>query len=245
METKQDAFGQMLWNYYNGKEVFETIERDDGLINQLNPVTYFLSIKNWQPSEQKAMEFVKGTVLDIGCGAGRHSLHLQEKGIETVGIDISPLAIKICKLRGLKQAKVMSIENLDFKLNSFETLLMMGNNFGLLGNFSKARKLLEQFYEITSKNAVIIAETRDPYKTDAPNHLAYHELNRKKGRMGGQVRIRIRFQKFINEWFDYLMVSQQEMVRILEGTGWKIKEFIDSETSNYVAIIEKTVNNQQ
>ena len=63
--------------------------------------------------------------------------------------------------------------------------------------------------------------------------------------MGGQVRIRIRFQKFINEWFDYLMVSQQEMVRILEGTGWKIKEFIDSETSNYVAIIEKTVNNQQ
>ncbi|MCW4022532.1 MAG: class I SAM-dependent methyltransferase [archaeon] len=239
MEDDEDAFGQMLWNYYNGNQIFETIERDDGLKNQLNPLTYFSSYKNWQPSEQKAMDFVKGKVLDIGCGAGRHSLYLQEKGFEVVGIDVSPLAIKVCKLRGLKQAKVMPVENLDFKLNSFDTIIMMGNNFGLLGSLSKAQKVLKSFYEITSENAVIIADTRDPYKTDDPNHLAYHELNKKKGRMGGQVRIRTVFQDCVSPWFDYLMVSKQEMVQVLEGTGWCIKQLINSKTSNYVAVIEK------
>ena len=35
------------------------------------------------------------------------------------------------------------------------------------------------------------------------------------------------------------MVSKEEMVEILNETGWKVKEFIDSEDSQYIAIIEK------
>ena len=71
-------------------------------------------------------------------------------------------------------------------------------------------------------------------------YLAYHRLNKKKGRMAGQVRIRIRFQNYVSGWFDYLMVSKEEMTELLEGTGWTIKEVIDSEASKYVAIIGKT-----
>jgi hypothetical protein len=37
------------------------------------------------------------------------------------------------------------------------------------------------------------------------------------------------------------MVSKEEMKEILNGTGWKIKEFIDSGDAQYVAIIEKIV----
>lgn len=177
--------------------------------------------------------------MDVGCGAGRHSLYLQQKGFEVLGIDVSPLAIKVCKLRGLKQAKVMSIDFIDFEPDSFDTIIMMGNNFGLFGNFGKARMLLKKFYEISSENALIIADARDPYKTDDPKHLAYNQLNKKKGRMAGQVRIRINFQNYVSGWFDYLMVSKQEMAEILNGTGWKIKQFIDSEASKYVGIIEK------
>jgi SAM-dependent methyltransferase len=239
LEPEEDTFGQMIWAAHNGNEVFETVERDDGLKNARNPKVYFSGYGNWHPLEQKAMEYVKGRVLDIGCGAGRHSLYLQEKGFDVLGIDVSPLAIKVCKLRGLKRVKVMSIDSVDFKPDSFDTILMMGNNFGLLGSFSKACRLLKKFYGITSENALIIADTRDPYRTDDPVHLAYHELNKKRGRMGGQVRIRIRFQNFVSGWFDYLMVSKDEMMKIVEGTGWRIKEFIDSDASKYVAIIEK------
>jgi hypothetical protein len=135
----------------------------------------------------------------------------------------------------------MSIEEVDFKPNSFDTIIMMGNNFALFGSFQKAQRLLKRFHKITSKNALIIAETRDPYKTDKPAHLEYHDFNRKRGRMPGQLRIRVRFEKYATKWFDYLLVSKEEMKRILKGTGWKVKQFLDSEGSQYIAIIEKAI----
>lgn len=94
---------------------------------------------------------------------------------------------------------------------------------------------------MTSENALVIADTRDPYKTDNPSHLEYHRFNKERGRMGGQVRIRVRFGKYATRWFDYLMVSKKEMKEILNGTGWKVKEFLDSEGAQYIAIIGKVV----
>jgi SAM-dependent methyltransferase len=167
-------------------------------------------------------------VLDIGCGAGRHSLHLQEKGFDVLGIDVSPLAIKVCRLRGVK-----------FKPNSFDTIIMMGNNFGLFGSLTKARRLLKRFHSMTSQDALIIAETRDPYRTDNPDHLKYQEYNRNRGRMSGQLRLRIRFKKYVTPWFNYLLVSKEELKEILDGTGWKVKGFLDSGNSIYVALMEK------
>jgi hypothetical protein len=117
---------------------------------------------------------------------------------------------------------------------------MMGSNFGLFGGFKKAKRILKKLHKITSKNGLIIASTRDTFKTDNPDHLEYHKLNKQRGRMPGQLRLRIRFRKCIGRWFDYLIVSKKEMEDILKGTGWKIKETIDSDNSAYIAAIEKT-----
>jgi len=239
LKPEEDAFGQKLWAAFKGDQVFEIVERDDGYIDAMSLKGYFSNFKGWHSIEQKAMEHVKGRVLDIGCGAGRHSLYLQKRGFDVLGIDISPLAVKICQERGLGQVEIMSIEEADFPINSFDTIIMMGNNFGLFGSFKKARRLLRGFHKMTSKNAVIIAATRDPYKTENPAHLEYHKSNRAKERMAGQVRIRSRFRKYVGRWFDYLMVSKEEMREILKGTGWKVRQFIDSENANYIAIIEK------
>lgn len=241
LEPEEDTFGQEMWACYKREEASEIVERDDGYFNASpkGPGSYFSEYEDWDLIDRKAMEFVKGRVLDIGCGAGRHSLYLQKMGFDVLGIDSSPLAIRVCKLRDLKQAKVMSIEELNFKPNSFDTIIMMGSNFGLFGSFKKARRLLKKFHRMTSKNGLIIASTRDTYKTDNPDHLEYHKLNKKKGRMAGQLRVRIRFRKCVGKWFDYLIVSKKEMEEILKGTGWKIREFIDSGDSAYIAVIDK------
>jgi len=240
LNPEKDAFGQKLWAAYKGEEVFEIVERDDGLINAMKIAGYFSDYEDWPPIEQEAMQSVKGRVLDVGCGAGRHSLYLQKKGFDVLGIDISPLAIKVCKSRGLEKAKVMSLEEARFEPSSFDTIIMMGGNFGLFCSFTKARKLLKRFHKMTSKYAIIIATSRDPYKTDDLAHLEYHERNRQKGRMCGQVRIRSRFRKYVGKWFDYLLVSRDEMKQILLDTGWRVREFLNGKDSNYVAIIEKT-----
>lgn len=237
----EDAYGHEIWTYYNGKEVPEIVENYDGYISvsKFGPKGYFSDYEDWAPYTKRALEFVKGRVLDVGCGAGRCSLYLLKEGFDVTGIDNSPLAIRVCKLRGLKKAKLIAVEDANFKPNSFDTIIMMGNNFGLLSSFAKAQRLLKRFYRMTSESALIIADTRDPYETDNPAYLEYHRLNRKKGRMGGQIRLRIRFEKYVGRWLDYLMVSKEEMKEILNGTGWKVRDFIDSEDSRYVVIIEK------
>ena len=146
-------------------------------------------------------------------------MYLQGKGFDVLGIDISPLAIKICKLRGLKKTQVKPIEDVDFKGGSLDTIIMMGKNFGLFGDLKKARRLLRRFYRMTSEDALIMASSRDPYATSNRAHLRYHKLNHERGRMSGQVRIRIRYEKHMGKWFDYLMVSREEMKQILLGTG--------------------------
>ncbi len=242
MKPEEDAVGQEIWAYYQGREVLEIWERDDGYItaSSTEPKRYFLEYEEWTPHEKQAMEFVKGKVLDIGCGAGRHSLYLQKKGFDVLGIDSSPLAVKVCKLRGVKRAKVMSIEDIISKPNLFDTILMLGNNFSLFSSFKKAQRLLKQFHRITSKNALIITETRDPYKTDNPVYLEYYELNKEKKRMSGQLRCRVRFERYASKWFDWLMVSKEEMKEIMKGTGWQVRKIIDSGNAQFVAIIKKT-----
>lgn len=239
LKSEEDAFGHALHAVQKGEEVNEIVERDDGFVDSMSTRGYFSGYEAWNPIEQRAMQFVKGRVLDIGCGAGRHSLYLQGKGFDVLGIDISPLALNVCRERGLKKLKLMSIESVDFKPNSFDTILMMGNNFGLFGNLEKAKRLVRRFHRMTSKNALIIASSRDPYKTDNPAHLQYHKMNKRKGRMSGQVKIRVRYEEYKGRWFDYLMVSKEEMTQILSNTGWKVKEFLDTGGPHYIAIVKK------
>jgi hypothetical protein len=117
----------------------------------------------------------------------------------------------------------------------------LGNNFGLFGSFNQTRHLLGKFHRFTSPHARIIAGSNEVYQTDNPDHLAYHTWNRQRGRMAGQIRLRVRFQKIKGPWFDYLIVSKEEMIQLLDGAGWRVSRFIATpDITYYIAIIEKT-----
>jgi 2-polyprenyl-3-methyl-5-hydroxy-6-metoxy-1,4-benzoquinol methylase len=231
-----------MWACYKGGPPFEIVERDDGYIDAANSTgQYFAQFKDWPERQKRGMKFVRGdNALDVGCGAGRVSLHLQRKGFRVTAIDSSPLAVRTCKKRGVKNARVLAFEDVArIGENGFDTVVMFGNNFGLFGNVRKAKRLLKQLHSMTTDGAVLIAETINPYKTTNPFHRRYQRRNRQRGRMAGQIRIRIRFQAFATPWFDYLFVSPDEMEYMLTGTGWKATRFIDAECPSYVAVIEK------
>lgn len=184
---RQDAYGHLILDYFKNKAGQETVERDDGFLDPSKklPGYYFAEFSDWEAHERQAMKFVRGRVLDVGCGAGRVALYLQKKGFEVLGIDVSPLAVKVCGLRGLMKVRVLPITKINASLGKFDTILMFGNNFGLFGNFNRARRLLGRFHEITSENARIIAESTDPYKTQDRAHLEYQRSNRRRRRMSG------------------------------------------------------------
>jgi SAM-dependent methyltransferase len=223
-------------------EVQAIIERDDGLFEVDYPLThYFAACSEWPSRQRKAMGYARDHVLDIGCGAGRHALHLQREGFRTLGIDRSPLAVEVCRARGLKHARILPITRVSSKLGDFDTILMLGNNFGLFGNFKRSRWLLRRFHSLTSPRARIIAETLDPYRTEDPLHLQYHDWNRSRGRAGGQVRMRVRYRKYVDPWFDYLFVSKEELEQLLIGSGWAVERYLDSDGPVYIAVIRKAV----
>jgi SAM-dependent methyltransferase len=235
----QDGYGQMLLAALDGRHVAEIVERDDGFIEAaVGPAMYLAPFRRWHPLDRRAMRFVRGRVLDVGCGGGRVCLHLQERGQEVVGIDISPGAVEVCRRRGVREVRICSIDDVDESLGVFDTIVMLGNNFGLFGSATNAKLLLRRFHRLTSDRGRIVAETRDVYRTDDSAHLAYHARNRRRGRMSGQIRIRVRYRDQATPWFDYLMVSRQELEDLLDGTGWQLERILESEDT-YVAIIEK------
>jgi SAM-dependent methyltransferase len=239
----RDAFGQQVWTYFNSHgHPAEIVERDDGFVSfSENTAWYFGDVKRWSPSEQRAIQLARGDrALDVGCGAGRVSLHLQKKGFVVTAIDNSPLVVKTAKARGVKGARLLPFEQIDrLRRGSFDTVVMFGNNFGLFGGRVRARKLLKELHRITREGAVLLAQSLDPYQTTLPAHLTYQRRNRHRGRMSGQIRIRIRFNEFVGPWSDYLLVSAVEMSSIVEGTGWTVDRFLTEAGPRYVAVIRR------
>jgi SAM-dependent methyltransferase len=242
LTKKNDAFGREIWAYLTEGQSGEIVERDDRFITSGDgPLRYFANFARWPNPERQAMRFVRGTrALDVGCGAGRVALFLQSKGFSVTAIDNSPLAIRACRKRGVKDARLLPFERLDrFPPNLFDTVIMFGNNFGLFGSYTKAKRLLRQLHRITTAKAVVLGYSVDPYKTAIAAHMNYHRRNRRRGRMSGQLRIRVRFHDIIGPWFDYLIVSPDEMLTILEGTRWRRTRLFRDRGPGYAAVIEK------
>jgi cyclopropane fatty-acyl-phospholipid synthase-like methyltransferase len=237
----RDAFGHMILDYLNRVETDEIIEREDGYFDVSSGCkSYFADFQEWPAWEQEAMQhLVPGHVLDLGCGAGRVELYLQSQGRPVTGIDNSVLAIKTCHQRGVQDTRLLSITQINSALGSFDNIIMFGNNWGLMGNRQRARWLLRKFHRMTGPGAIILAETTNIYQTESPFHLAYQAWNRERRRMSGQIRIRVHYQVYSSPWFDYLMVSREEMASILEGTGWRVQQFINTPRPYYIAVLEK------
>lgn len=239
MEPQQDAYGQAIRDYHRGEDSCEIVERDDGFFATSGGADiYFSEFGDWNDSERAAMEHVNGRVLDVGCGAGRHALYLQDHGHEVVGIDVSPGAIEVARDRGVedvRQVDVTDVCNLDIAV---DTVLMMGNNFGLVGTRETAHDVLEGLAAVTNDEGRMIAQSRNPYETDDPAHTSYHDLNRARGRLPGALRLRVRYRHFATPWFDYLLVSPEEMAELVEPTPWELEETLEGANGTYVAVLE-------
>jgi SAM-dependent methyltransferase len=241
VDERQDAYGLALLDWLERGVGEEIVERDDGFLATAGgPEAYFHPVRRWLAPERQALRYVRGRVLDVGCGAGRVALELQRRGRDLVAIDVSPLAVEVARRQGVRDARVLPLERADTRLGPIDTVVMFGNNFGLLGGARHAAGLLRRLHRLTTARGRIVASTVDPYETDEPAHLAYHERNRRRGRMPGQIRMRVRYRDRATPWLDYLFVSRDEMRTLLEGTGWRVRRFLPPEGGRlYAAVIEK------
>lgn len=240
MRPEQDAYGQLILDGLKGKKSEEVCERDDGFVaSSMGALAYLAPYRKWPRHQKQALKFARGRVLDIGCGGGRVSLYLQGKGHRVTAVDVSPGAVKATRQRGVRDARQIPIERLGPKLGTFDTIVMYGNNFGLMGNPQRGKRFLKRWLRMTSPHARIIVESCNPYRTKDPVHKAYHRFNRKRGRLPGGLRLRVRYKTYCSPWFDYLLASPAEMRAIVRGTGWRVQRTFETKPGMYSAVIVK------
>jgi hypothetical protein len=116
---------------------------------------------------------------------------------------------------------------------------MFGNNFGLVRSPTWAPRLLRRLARVTSDRGRILAASNDPTGTDDPTHLAYQRRNLERGRLRGQLRIRVRHRTAVTPWFDYLIATPEEMSELAEAGGWRVRRFVTGADSLYVGVLEK------
>ncbi len=159
----KDLFGKAILDYQTNNSPEDLItETSISEEDEMSVAYLFRSFAEMPLLEQKALGQAKGKVLDIGCGAGSHSLYLQnEKGLDVTSIDISANAIECCKLRGLKNAVAIDVLDLDSDTNKFDTILLLMNGTGIFGTLEKTPVFLQKLKSLLNPSGQILIDSSD------------------------------------------------------------------------------------
>ncbi|WP_369765738.1 class I SAM-dependent methyltransferase [Flavobacterium sp. WC2429] len=157
----KDLFGKAILDYQTNNSPEDLITETTISEEDEMSVAYLFRSYNEMPKmEQHALQLATGKILDVGCGAGSHSLYLQnERGLEVTAIDISPNAIKACSLRGIKDARVQDVMTLENE--KFDTILLLMNGAGMCGKLTNIPKFLLQLKALLNPGGQILLDSSD------------------------------------------------------------------------------------
>ncbi len=157
----KDLMGRAIWDYYY-QENPEDLQTETS-ISELDdlPVSYlFRDYQEMNALEKKALDLSFGKVLDLGCGAGSHSLYLQnERKLEVTALDISPKSIEVCKARGIKNAICEDL--LQFSEKNFDTVLLLMNGTGIFQSLEHIDQYLQKLKSLVAENGQILLDSTD------------------------------------------------------------------------------------
>lgn len=241
--TAFDLFADALCQYHKtGRADFRN-ERDDGYRGREDISWYFATYREFPAHEKRALKFARGRVLDIGCGAGRHSLYLQKRGLRVTAVDVSPRIVTLARTRGVKDARVVNAcDKLPFRNGEFDTIILFGNNLGICGTAVRFRRMLRELYRVTSPRGRILATTRMPSTTNSA-HRRYLRQNLRRGRAIGQIRLRLLFSGKRGVWFELLLLTPTDLMQIAAQAKWELVQVfpIKNFEEGYAVVLDKRI----
>jgi SAM-dependent methyltransferase len=157
----KDLFGKAILDFQTNKSPEDLMtETSISEADEMSVAYLFRSYYEMPRLEQRALQLAKGKVLDVGCGAGSHSLTLQnDRNLDVSSIDISPNAIQACTLRGLKKAKVQDIMTLENE--KFDTILLLMNGTGIFGTLKETPHYLQKLKSLLNPDGQILIDSSD------------------------------------------------------------------------------------
>ena len=235
MDKKKDAMGHAIADYWkNGKadrlRVFSPMFDEDEI-----PVeTLFRSYNEMPILEQIAIKQTKGKILDIGAGAGCHSLALQERRMEVCAIDISPLSVETMKERGINNV----MEGDVFKHQGrYDTILMLMNGIGIVGSLKNMKSFFELLDRIMAPDGQLLCDSSDiayvfedeDGNLDLPLADNYY----------GEMQYRMQYKNVISEPFEWLYIDAETLKTHASTYGYHTEVIARGSHHEYLARITK------
>lgn len=155
----KDLFGTALRDYHDKNYTEDLITSTNISDEDELPLPYlFRAYKDMPTLEQKALQLAKGRILDVGCGAGSHSLYLQEKGFEVKAIDISAGAVEVARARGIAHVELQSVLK---ETDTYDSILLLMNGTGIFQEVSKVPNYLDHLKSLLTENGQILIDSSD------------------------------------------------------------------------------------
>lgn len=229
----KDIFGEAIKDFHNQKYNEDIIVQAPDFDDDIIPIPYlFRSYEEMPPIEQKALDLSYGKVLDIGCGAGSHSLFLQEQQkLEVHAIDISEGAIEVCKKRGLSKASVLNI--FDVKDTTYDTLLLLMNGSGIIGKLAHIDHFFVHMKKILNPTGQILIDSSDI------SYLFVEEdgglwIDTSTGYYG-EMQYKLAYKNNESDWFDWLYIDYNTLQNAANAHGFLCELLVEGENNDFLA----------
>lgn len=237
LSPSSDPMGSAIFDFHkNGKakklRVLSSMFDEDEI-----PVQHlFRTYQSMPLLEQTALKMAKGKILDIGAGAGCHSLYLQEKGFEVTSIDISPLSCEVMRERGLNDVRCINIFD-ERLIDQYDTILMLMNGIGIARTLQGLPSLLSRLSRLMSKDCQILIDSSDLRYIfeDEDGNLDY---DIEEGYYG-EVDYVMKYKNIKGEPFDWLYIDFNTLKTIAEGNGFGCQLVANGNHYDYLAKITK------
>lgn len=209
IDPSRDAFGTALLDYLEGRDVPGLVLEVQGgeAGPAMHPEWFFRNFQQWEWWDRELLPLVKqGPVLDLGAGAGRAALYLQQRGLGVTAVDASPGAVEVCRRRGVTDARLGDVNDPPADMPWAGVLLLCGN-LGLGGSWEGSRHLLARLAELAAPGAVLVGDSVTPA---GPAH----------------VNLRIRYRHLVTPWWPQYNIPFAQMATLVEGTGWQLEQHL-------------------
>jgi SAM-dependent methyltransferase len=239
IKKQNDPIGKAIHDYFKGITGETILVKTDIAEDETLSPAYFFRVYDQMPiQEQEALKRCKGRVLDIGAGAGAHSIWLKENGIEVTSIDISPLSCETMRLRGLNDVVCGDIFMLANQ--KYDTILMLMNGAGVAQTLPGLYTLLHHLKTLLNPNGRILADSSDLlYLFTDENGESWIDIA--SDTYYGEMEYQLSYKKIRGKKFPWLFVDPYTLSDYAEKSGLKVVEILKG--THYDYLVELALNN--
>ncbi len=231
-----ELHGQAMLDYLNGDAAALCIlRRDDGFAYPPIYAKQFFYPDGLPELDKIAVEHCTGRVLDIGAGAGSHSLAIQDRGLNVTSVDISAKAVRVMSERGCKDAKVGDV--FDSYSEPFDTIFVI-LNIGIVRNLDGLTRFLKQLKTLMTDGGQLITDSIDPRNSEDESYRKYTQDKIAKGCYLGERTLRFEYKDQASEWFEWMHIDPETLEQYVDEAGYSMKH-LGNDGKRYLVSIAK------